>query len=60
MPSAVRRGTDADGGRTEILCANCGAHLCHVFEGEYLTLKNTRHCVNSFYMKFVPVDELKT
>lgn len=54
IKGAVKRFPDPDGQRIEIQCATCGAHLGHVFEGEGFTDKNTRHCVNSVSLRFIP------
>ena len=57
FPNSVERVPDPDGIRTEIQCANCGAHLGHEFLGERMTNKNVRECVNSLSLRFIPKGE---
>jgi peptide methionine sulfoxide reductase msrA/msrB len=54
IPGAVKHLPDPDGRRVEIQCQRCQAHLGHVFSNEHFTQKETRHCVNSLSLSFVP------
>ena len=53
-PNSIKRVPDPDGIRIEIQCANCGGHLGHEFVGEGFTHKDTRDCVNSLSIRFIP------
>lgn len=57
FPNAVLRIPDSDEVRTEIQCSNCHGHLGHVFFNEHMTEKDTRHCVNSLSIRFIPIEQ---
>jgi peptide methionine sulfoxide reductase msrA/msrB len=61
IEGAITHYEDLSGGRvrTEICCKKCDGHLGHVFVGEQITAKDTRHCVNSLSIRFKPYSKLQ-
>ena len=61
VPGAIVRYEDNSLGRqrTEICCSKCDGHLGHVFQGEKITPKDTRHCVNSLSIRFISSSSLE-
>jgi len=61
IPGAIVRYEDNSLGRqrTEICCSKCDGHLGHVFQGEKITPKDTRHCVNSLSIRFISSSSLE-
>jgi len=61
IEGAITHYEDLSGGRvrTEICCKKCDGHLGHVFVGEQITAKDTRHCVNSLSIRFKAYSKLQ-
>ena len=61
IEGAITHYEDLSGGRvrTEICCKKCDGHLGHVFVGEQITAKDTRHCVNSLSIRFKSYSKLQ-
>lgn len=57
-PDAVVLKTDKALGmtRTEVLCANCGSHLGHLFDDAFQTPTGDRYCMNSLSLNFMEQD----
>jgi peptide methionine sulfoxide reductase msrA/msrB len=61
IEGAITHYEDLSGGqiRTEICCKKCDGHLGHIFVGEQITAKDTRHCVNSLSIRFKAYSKLQ-